>query len=119
MSKYGLYGYPHVTDPNDFTPDEECSSPEEIAAHKLACKTFGKPEHKPNKEHISHYSDDGQLILHVARTSWGIGVSMIPMCDGCEDMGVESLIACHECGGLDFCRECWPKHEKEHDEGRI
>ena len=119
MSKYPLYGYPCVDNPNDFEPDPECSSPEEIATHKLACKTFGKPEHKPNKGCFSEYSDDGKLLLHVARTSWGLGTNLIPQCDGCEDMPCDDLIVCHECGGPEFCSECWPKHEKEHDEGRL
>jgi hypothetical protein len=22
-------------------------------------------------------------------------------------------------GDVEFCVECWPKHEKDHDEGRI
>jgi hypothetical protein len=118
MGKQVVYGYPCVDDPNDFHPDPECSSPEERAAHKLACQTYGKPEHQPNKGCFSEFSDDGKLVLHVARTSWGLGTNLIPSCDGCNEMDDE-LITCHECGGPEFCVECWPKHEKEHDEGRI
>jgi hypothetical protein len=119
MSRYPLYGYPHVDNPNDFEPDPECSSPDERAAHALACKTFGKPEHQPNKGCFSEHSEDGQLVLHVARTSWGLGTNLLPRCDGCQDFPVDSLITCHECGGPEFCAECWPQHEKEHDDGRL
>lgn len=49
MSEYCVYWYPCVTNPNDFSPDAECCSPEEIAAHKIACENWGKPSYVPNK----------------------------------------------------------------------
>jgi len=116
MSKQGHYGFPCVSDPNNFSPDTESSSPEEIAAHKLACENWGKPEFQPNKGCFSEYSDDGKLILHVTRTSWGIGVNLIPVCDDCGEMGISNMIACHECPGeQEFCAMCWEKHEKQHE----
>lgn len=117
MSKYPVYGFPCVEDPNDFEPDHESCSPKEIAAHKLACETFGKPQHKPNEGCFSEYDENGNLMLHVVRTSWGIGTNLIDQCDGCKDMPDGNLMMCHECGGQEFCEACWPKHEKWHEEG--
>lgn len=111
MSRYPLYGYPHVDDPHDFDPDPECCSPAEIATWKMACATYGKANHEPNKGGFSEYNEKGDLVLHVARTSWGIGTNMIPMCDDCEALDVKDLITCHECG-REFCETCWPAHDK-------
>ena len=116
MSKQPVYGFPCVTDPNDFEPDMECCSPAEVEAHRLACANYGKPAYQPNKGCYAEYSDDGQLVKHVARTSGGIGVNLIATCDGCRepDFG-DGLIACHECGGPEFCPVCWPEHERQHE----
>ena len=76
--KVPLYGFPCVSDPNDFSPDAECCSPEEIAAHKRACETYGTPDYEPNKGCYSEHDAEGNLVKHVTRTSWGIGVNMIP-----------------------------------------
>lgn len=120
MSKRPIYGFPCVTDPRDFDPDVECSSPKEIATWRLACQTFGKPEHEPNKGCFSEYSEDGTLVRHVARTSWSLGVNLILTCDGCQTPAFDDpLITCHECGGPEFCPECWPEHEKKHEEGLL
>lgn len=120
MSKQGVYGFPCVRDPHDFDPDRECCSPAEIETHHLACANFGKPAFEPNKGYYAEYSKDGQLVKHVTRTSWGIGVNLVSQCDGCSepDFG-DGLMTCHECGGQEFCLVCWPKHEREHDDGRI
>jgi hypothetical protein len=120
VSKQGVYGFPHVKNPNDFQPDHESSSPEEIAAHKLACQTYGKPEHQPNKGSFSQYDDSGNLVLHVTRTSWGIGVNYINHCDGCNEPTFnDPMMVCHECGGPEFCATCWPEHEKRHEDGDL
>lgn len=117
MSKQPLYGFPCVTNPHDFEPDTESSSPEEIETHRLACANWGKSTFQPNKGCFSEYSDDGKLVLHVTRTSWGIGTNLIATCDGCNEPVFDApLVTCHECGGPEFCVECWPKHEKDHDE---
>lgn len=118
MSKQPIYGFPCVEDPRDFSPDMECSSPEEIEAHRLACANYGKPSYVPNKGCYSQHSDDGQLVMHVTRTSWGIGVNLIDSCDEC-NCPSDALIACHECGGRDYCEVCWPEHEKRHEEGDL
>lgn len=120
MSMQGHYGFPCVRNPNHFTPDAESSSPAEIAAHKKACENWGKPEFEPNKGCFSEYNEKDELIRHVTRTSWGIGINMIPVCDGCNEMGIEDMMTCHECPGQpEFCTMCWEKHEKQHDDGII
>lgn len=116
MSKQPIYGFPCVSDPNDFLPDGECCSPEEIETHRRACQTFGKPEHEPNKGCFSEHDDKGQLVLHVTRTSWGIGTNLVESCDGCNQppFGM-AMMTCHECHEAEFCEACWPEHEKTHD----
>lgn len=39
-----MYGFFHLDDPRDFFPDDECSSPEEIAAHREACEKAERGE---------------------------------------------------------------------------
>lgn len=115
MSMEPVYGYPCVQDPHDFDPDRECSSPQEIETWRTACATYGKTGYQPNKGCYSEHSDDGQLVKHVTRTSWGIGVNLIRKCDGWNcDMRFCEFVTCHECGG-DFCEECWPKHDARED----
>lgn len=111
MSMEPIYGYPCVEDPRDFDPDPECCSPTEMAAWRLACQTFGKSDHKPNKGCFTDRDESGQMVRHVLRTSWGIGINLIRKCDGwnCETR-FGAFVHCHECGG-DFCEECWPKHD--------
>ena len=122
VSKQPTYGYPCVSDPNDFIPDNESCSPEELAAHRLACQTFGKPEHEPNKGCFQEHDESGRLVKSVLRTSWGIGTNLIATCDGCSEPQFDDdapLITCHECGGPEFCAVCWPLHEREHEDGRL
>lgn len=119
MSKRPIYGFPCVEDPRDFDPDVECSSPAEIETWRRACANFGKPTYEPNNGCYAEYSDDGQLVKHVARTSWGIGVNLVSHCDGCNEPDFDGLITCHECGGPEFCPVCWPEHEKRHESGDL
>lgn len=83
MSQHSVYGFPCVVNPHDFSPDAECCSPEEIAAHKAACENWGKPSYVPNKGCYTERSENGQMVRHVLRTSWGIGVNILTMCDEC------------------------------------
>lgn len=110
----GVYGYPCVSDPRDFSPDVECCSPEEIAAHKLACETFGTPAYQANKGCYAEYDADGRLVKHVARTSWGIGFNSIceTQCDACGSTDNQT-IHCWECGGDFCCGSCWPTHDAQ------
>ena len=112
MSQDGVYGYPCVTNPNDFTPDVECCSSREIETHKTACANWGKPSYEPNKGCYTERSEDGQIVKHVTRTSWGIGFNSFTKCDACEEVGNET-IHCWECGGDFCCASCWPKHDAE------
>lgn len=119
MSKQPVYGFPCVSDPNDFIPDTECCSPEEREAHRIACANYGKPSYEPNKGCFTQYDDSGRMVMHVTRTSWGIGTNLIQSCDGCREPhfdGEPVFIVCHECGGLEFCANCWPEHDKKHED---
>ena len=109
MSKQPVYGFPCVSDPHDFEPDHECCSVAEIEAHRLACQTFGTPEHEPNKGCYTEHDADGKLVKHVLRTSWGIGFNLVLSCDSCRKPAFEPLMTCYECG-QEFCVECWPSH---------
>lgn len=109
MSYFPVYGFPCVENPNDFTPDVECCSPAEIEAHRLACANYGKPSFKPNEGCFSERGEDGTLVRHVLRTSWGIGTNMMRLCDQC--MEPSETITCHDCG-RDYCMFCWPSHAK-------
>lgn len=115
MGYQSIYGFPCVSDPNDFTPDAECCSPAELAAHKLACETYGTPTYQPNKGCTTEHDADGRFVRHVTRTSWGIGVNSVLCCDGCSEPNNRAeLVTCHDCGGhLDFCCMCWPAHAQE------
>ena len=110
----GVYGYPCVEDPLDFHPDAECCSPEEIAAHKLACETYGTPAYQANKGCYTEHDADGRLVKHVARTSWGIGFNSIEetQCDACGSTE-NQMIHCWECNGDFCCASCWPKHDAQ------
>ncbi len=115
MSWGGVYGYPHVSDPRDFSPDPECCSDEEMAAHKRACETFGTPDYQqPKNGCVSIQMGDTTAIA--TRTSWGIGFNSYRQCDGCGEP-VGEFLTCHDCGGhLDFCPVCWPEHAKTCEE---
>jgi len=112
MSQDAVYGYPCVTNPNDFSPDTECCSPAEIAAHKLACETYGTAAHVPNKGCVTEWSEDGATVKRILRTSWGIGVNTFTKCDDCYSIENET-IHCFECGGDFCCASCWPRHDAE------
>ena len=116
MSKQPNYGFPCVSNPNDFSPDPECCTPEEIACHRKACENWGKPEFEPNKGCYAEYDDHG-IIKHVSRTSWGTGVNLISVCDECGEPA-NNLLTCHECGP-EFCESCWPIHETKHEENKL
>ena len=116
MSKQPCYGFPCVSNPHDFIPDGECCSPEERETHRVACATYGTGAYQPNSGCETEYGDDGRMVRHVLRTSWGIGTNLIASCDECREPAFDDpLIACHECGGQEFCAVCWPKHEREHE----
>ena len=105
-----VYGFPCVSDPHDFIPDGECCSPAEIEVHRLACANYGKPSYQPNKGCFTERSDDGTLLKHVLRTSWGIGTNLVRCCDECKEP-VDTFVECHGCH-RDYCEHCWPAHDR-------
>ena len=62
------YGFYRPANPHHFSPDAECCSEDEIAAHKAACEAFDKGEYTPEKG-TEWISDK----MHILRTPWGIG----------------------------------------------
>lgn len=68
----GGYGFYRPANPHDFSPDPDCCSPEEIAAHKADCEAFDRGEYIDDQAQKSGWSEDG--TMHVTRNSWGIGV---------------------------------------------
>lgn len=71
------YGFARPEDPNDFTPDAECTSEQERDNHRLACEAWNRGErsgHVVDPERSeSAYDADGKLVLRVLRAPWGIG----------------------------------------------
>lgn len=63
------YGYARPENPHDFSPDAECCTEEEIAAHKAACEAFDRGEYDPSAD-PSSLSGPG---VHLLRAPWGIG----------------------------------------------
>ena len=111
--KQPIYGFPCVTNPHDFDPDIDCTSPAEREAHRLAKENWGKPTFVPNRGCADLVSPDGQVVGHVTRTSWGIGVNLIDHCDEC-NTPADDTIYCHDCA-RDLCPVCWPTHEQRHE----
>lgn len=68
------YGYFAGGDPRRFHPDQEMSSPEEIARHKEACIQANKDEKSRNLECPSTWSAG----VHMLRAPFGIGISTFP-----------------------------------------
>ena len=69
------YGYaPAGADPRDFSPDLECCSDDEVAAHKSACEAWERGERPQTpSSHEPLIDDDGKPIGHVTRAFFGIG----------------------------------------------
>lgn len=88
MAIEAVYGFPCVENPHDFTPDAESCKPEEIAFWEDAKRRWDAGERDVRGNRCqSTYDDDGNLLMHVTRTSWGIGVNMVDMGD--DESGVE------------------------------
>jgi hypothetical protein len=82
------YGHFLGGDPRNFTPDVECSTEEERAAHKAACEAWDRGERPdiggPHKPLIK----DGVVIGHVTICGYGLGVTSMPdRCDECGHLG--------------------------------
>lgn len=70
---YGIYGGFHGGDPRLFSPDPECSTGLERAAHREDCKAWDEG-HRPTVA-VSGYVADakGKIVAHVFRTAYGLG----------------------------------------------
>jgi len=78
--KGGCYGFPCVENPHDFSPDEECCTPEEIAFWEDAKKRWDAGERDVRGARCQTVrGDSGEVLMHMTRTSWGIGVNMVEM----------------------------------------
>jgi hypothetical protein len=87
-----IYGFYHGQDPRTFSPDGECCSPPEMAAHKAACAAADRNE----------WTTDGSgcCVSHdriVCSSSFGLGVYHVVM----TDEGEFVRDATYE----DYCRE--------------
>ena len=81
-----VYGFPCVENPHDFEPDRESCTPEEIAFWEDAKKRWDSGERDVRGARCeSVYDENGQLKMHVTRTSWGIGVNYVDMSEMFED----------------------------------
>lgn len=75
------YGGFHGGDPRNFTPDPECSTEAERAAHRAACERWdriqaGGEQPTPEPDTHSLYAAEG-MTLHVARAGYGLGTYVI------------------------------------------
>ncbi len=62
------YGYYRPANPNDFHPDHESCSEDEIAAHKAACEAYDAGTYNDN--YGGGWAGPG---LHILKAPWGIG----------------------------------------------
>ena len=69
------YGYMRTDNPNDFCPDHDSCTDDEIAAHKAACDAYDKGEYDPSETAHSETQVDanGEVVRHILRAPWGIG----------------------------------------------
>ncbi len=80
MSNEVIYGYPCVSNPNDFSPDIEVCTPDEIAQHKADCEAWNRGDYERDRSKFCGYTENGS---HVTRTPWGIGINTFEVCDEC------------------------------------
>jgi hypothetical protein len=78
MAKEGLYGFPCVENPHDFEPDLECCTEAEIAFHAEAKKRWDAGERDVRGKRCG-WGKEGDAVLHITQTSWGIGVNYVEM----------------------------------------
>lgn len=70
------YGFPCVENPHDFEPDHESCTPEEVAFHAEAKKRWDSGERNVRGNRSEWLTNDkGERVMHITRTSWGIGTN--------------------------------------------
>lgn len=70
------YGFFPGGDPRRFTPDPECSTEAERAAHKAACAAWDRGETTAGQEARPYWvgGEDGKAVAHVTPSGFGLGV---------------------------------------------
>ncbi len=82
-----MYGYFNGGDPRDFSPDEECCTPEELAAHKAACEAWNRGERPVSEAHHHKVVEyQGKPAIASYAGAFGMGVS------SCRDEDAEDVI---------------------------
>jgi hypothetical protein len=69
-SEEGGYGFARPSNPHDFSPDQECCTPEEISNHKAACEAFDRGDYQHDE--WDGWNEDH--TIHVLKAPWGIGI---------------------------------------------
>lgn len=90
--KEPIYGFPCCHNPNDFTPDVESCTAAEIAAHALACQQWKDGSYmRDSKQFCEAFPYDatigGKQTVHISRTPWGVGTSMVDMDEEDDERG--------------------------------
>lgn len=71
-----VYGFFTGGDPRDFTPDPECSSDEERAAHKAACEARNADDAVPFLPGTEATATTGDVYTHSTRAGFGLGTQI-------------------------------------------
>lgn len=73
------YGYYPGGDPRDFSPDPECCTEQELAAHKEACEAWERGERPVHEAHHHKLikSDGESIVIASYAGAFGMGVYSI------------------------------------------
>jgi len=89
------YGFHRPANPNDFFPDAESSSPEELLAHKAACEAWDRGEYKRDPSQESGWYGN----MHILKAPWGIGAYQYVQEDGAKLIAeIETALAARQKG---------------------
>lgn len=70
-----IYGYYPGGDPRDFSPDPECCTAAELAAHKEACAAWERGERPQYEAHHHEMSQHGEAVVSLSFAgAFGLGV---------------------------------------------
>lgn len=68
------YGFFPGGDPRDFTPDPECCTEAELAAHKQACEEWERGDRKEYERHRHEATEqDGKVMIASYAGAFGLG----------------------------------------------
>lgn len=67
------YGYYRPSNPNDFHPDVESCTEEEIANHRAACAAYDAGAEMPQQGDGWLRNEPGECVMHITMAPWGIG----------------------------------------------